>query len=569
MKKRRSDERRQVDAARPDPQRTPRARQEHEPTGERRDAGSSTPASRSGGTTVLAKLSASAGIVAAMVLTVVVNVFVARHYKRWDWTRGGLYTLSQTTVATLHGLEEPVSMYVLLSQGDPLALSVRHLLDAYGAETTRLDVTWADPDRHPAEFLAVQQRFGIVPGKTEDGRIVTDAAIVVVRGDGKPYFITSHDLVEVEDAEDLRARPRLEQALTAGIRNVLGGERPRICFATGHGEKGFDGGSDTGLGPLKDRLLKTNHDVVEVPSAKELGAEKDPLPDCRVLVLAGPSERVPQADVQRMTAFLSAGGSALLAVGPVPDADDRRYLDLGLAPLLAAAGVKLQDDFVFELDPKRRSTLGQGETFTPTLAPHGVTEGLMKLEGSGLSIVLTVASSLVPAPGAPAAPTPLLRTSDRAFGMVDFFAWAEHPTQSPVAGADDHKGPLIVATATELPKTSAIPAGATHGARVVVVGSTSALFGANWQNPELRGTALFVESAFSWLAAQPIVLDIPNKPSFVAGLHLTEDGLTSVFRYVVVFIPLASVLLGVAVLLRRKSSEAPGRGNGARPAGGS
>ena len=28
-----------------------------------------------------------AGVVAAMVLAVVVNVLVARHFKRWDWTR--------------------------------------------------------------------------------------------------------------------------------------------------------------------------------------------------------------------------------------------------------------------------------------------------------------------------------------------------------------------------------------------------------------------------------------------------------------------------------------------------
>jgi hypothetical protein len=40
------------------------------------------------------KVSASAGVIAAMVLAMLVNVFAARHYKRWDWTRGGLYTLS-------------------------------------------------------------------------------------------------------------------------------------------------------------------------------------------------------------------------------------------------------------------------------------------------------------------------------------------------------------------------------------------------------------------------------------------------------------------------------------------
>ena len=44
------------------------------------------------------KIVSSAGVVAAMLLAVLVNVIVARHYKRWDVTRGGLYTLSDPTL---------------------------------------------------------------------------------------------------------------------------------------------------------------------------------------------------------------------------------------------------------------------------------------------------------------------------------------------------------------------------------------------------------------------------------------------------------------------------------------
>jgi hypothetical protein len=177
------------------------------------------------------KISTSVGLIAAMVLAVLVNVFVARHYKRWDVTKGGLYTLSEPTVTTLRSLEEPIKIYVLLSAGDPLTISVRHLLEAYRAETTRLDTEFTDPDRHPAEFLALQQRYRIVAGKTEDGTIVTDASIIVVRGE-KPFFLTQRDLVEVEDEEDMRARPKLEQAITGAIRTLLLSERPIACFTT-------------------------------------------------------------------------------------------------------------------------------------------------------------------------------------------------------------------------------------------------------------------------------------------------------------------------------------------------
>jgi hypothetical protein len=495
-----------------------------------------------------------------MVLAVLVNVLVARHYRRWDWTRGGLYTLSDATAQTLRGLEEPIRIYVLLSSDDPLRLSVRHLLEAYRGETTRLEVDYTDPDQHPAEFLAVQQRYGIVAGKTDDGRIVTDASIIVARGD-RPFFLTSRDLVEVEDEEDMRARPRLEQALTGAIRSVLSTERPRACFTTGHGEKSIDVGGGAGLAAFKDRLIKNNYEVVEVgegageheegasaprPPGQAAGGE---LAGCRVLVLAGPSEPVPAADVARYRAFIEGGGSALIAVGPVPDTDDQRYLHLGLGDLLAVAGVKLEEDFVFELDPKRRSTQGFGETILPEVKPHPITEGLVAAADEGLGPVLTVASSLRPTGTGAAAPAPLLVTSEQAFGMVDFFAWAKQPSQ-PSATEADHKGPLVVAYAAELPK----PAGsaAAHGPRVVVVSSPSALFGANWHSPELRGTAVLIESAVSWLSARPAMLDIPGKPAFTAGIRISEESLASIFRYVVLYMPLAAALLGVAVYLQRR-----------------
>ncbi|WP_437290282.1 GldG family protein [Sorangium sp. So ce406] len=534
------------------------------------------------GTSLGEKLSASVGIIAAMVLAVLVNLLVARHYRRWDWTQGGLYTLSDATVSTLRALEEPIRVYVLLSEGDPLTLSVRHLLDAYRAETSRIQVEVTDPDRRPAEFLAVQQRYGVVAGKTEDGRIVTDAAIIVARGD-RPHFLTASDLVEVEDEDDLRARPRLEQALTGAIRSVVRSERPMVCFAGGHGEKSIEVGGAGGLAALKDRLNKNNYEVVELDGGHadhdhdhdhgdEPGAApKEPAPEvdlgrCRVLVLAEPSQPVPPRDVARYRAFVEKGGSALLALGPVPDESDQRYVDLGLSGLLAVAGVELRSDFVFELDPKLRSTQGFGETFSPIVKPHPITEGLVKAADQGLGPVLTVASSLAPTKAGPVAPAPLLVTSDRAFGMVDFFGWARDPSE-PKPRAGDHPGPLTVAYAAELPK----PAGssAAHGPRVVVISSPSALYGANWQSPELRGTAVFVESALSWLAASPPMLDIPDKPAVTAGLRLSEDSLAGIFRYVVLYMPLAAAFFGLAVYLSRRGSErrAGDKGGPGSPAG--
>ncbi|HZF55779.1 MAG TPA: GldG family protein [Polyangiaceae bacterium] len=514
------------------------------------------------GTTLGTKVSSLIGIVAAMVLAVLANVLVTSHYKRWDWTSAGLYTLSDPTRQTLRTLEQPIEVYVLLASSDPLAISVRQLLEAYRAESPRVSVKITDPDRSPAEFLAVQQRFGVVAGKTEDGRIVTDAPLIVARGD-QPYFLSSRDLVEVEDAgdaDDVRTRPKLEQALTGAIRSLTGGDRPRACFSTGHGERSVEVGGSAGAAPLRERLAKNNFEVVE--ASREAADDHEPpvdLKTCRVLIIAGPTQPLPAEDVARYRAYIEQGGSALIAVGQEPDAADEGFVDLKVGDLLALAGVKLGRDYVFELDPKRRSAQGFGETFTPALRPHPITEGLIKAEESGLAVVMTMVSSLEPLPASAAAPAPLLMTSDQAFGMTDFFTWAKAPSP-PTPSAGDRKGPLLLAAATELAKPPG--SSAPHGPRIVVVGSAGVIVGANWSIDELRGTAIFVESAITWLAARPAMLGIPQKPSVMTGLRVSEESVTEIFRYVVVYMPLAAALLGAAVFLRRRGTERRGGGEG-------
>jgi hypothetical protein len=472
-----------------------------------------------------------------MVLATLVNVLVARHYKRWDVTRGGLYTLSEATLATLHDLPESVKIYVLLPSGAPLTLSVQHLLDGYRAETSRLDVELVDPDRRPAEFLALAQRYGIGVDK-EENKVVANAAAVVVRGDRRE-IVRAQDLVEIEADDDLRQRPRLEQAFTGALRAVTSTDHPRACFTTGHGENASP--------PLREHLARNGYEIMDVEPART--GERAPLDECKVLVVAGPTEKVLPEDANRWIAYLEHGGAALVAAGPEADATDRSFLDLGLGGLLQSFGLALDGDVVFELDPRVRAATGRGETFAPAPRSHPVTQTLMKLAEKGVMPVLTLASSLTATGAGSAAATPLLVTSEQAFGMVDFFTWAK-TVPPPLPGAADKKGPLTVAFASERPG-----AGAKHGGRLVVVAARGALQAPNWQVDELRGTAIFIEGAIAWLAARPPILDIPQKPAATAGLRVSDEWLGKTFRYVVIYMPLAAMLIGFAVHLRRRDEK--------------
>jgi hypothetical protein len=492
----------------------------------------------------------AAGVIAAVVLGVLINVYAARHYRRWDFTSHGLYTLSPATVDTLHGLGERVEVDVLLSTNDPLTNSVKFLLTAYQAETERLDVRYVDPDRHPADFLALQQKYGIEAGRTEDGVVVTDAAIVMSRSQGKPFFLSAAELVD--DRDESRARSKVEQAFTLTLRKVMNDTRARICFTTGHGEKRLEDGGPRGLGELASRLKKNNYDAVEVDTS--LPSEKSPLDECRVLMIVGPTQPFAPEDVTRIRAWFEAGGSVFVLSSPVPDPDNRRMLALGLDALTSSAGIGLDETFVFEGEGARKLPGGFGEQFLAEPKVHAITEGLVGERNRDLRILMTASRSLSRTGSASLPPAELLGTSQEAFGMTDFFGWADKGGP-PERTKADRAGPLALAMAAELPKKTAA---APHGPRMVVVGTASVALGQSWQERALRGGAIFTESALSWLAAELPVVDVPDKPA-VAGARINEASLGELLRYVVLYMPGAILLLGAAVFLRRRASDGRAR----------
>jgi hypothetical protein len=496
-------------------------------------------AAQSGEKTLLLSISGMVAVAAAVVLAVLVNILSARHYRRWDFTDDGLYTISRVTEQTLKTLPDEVTIHILLAQNDPLALTLRHLLEAYQAIGPKLTVEFVDPDRDPAGFIAVQQKYGIAAGRSEDGKIITDASVIIARGERR-HFITADELVDVEQGEETRARSKVELMITAGLKRVTAGLPPRVCFTSGYGEPLIDDGGMEGLDALHDRLDKLNYEVKQLTPLRELEGADD-IDGCKLVVVPGPDQRVEAEDVTRLVRYFESGGNVLVFAGPEIDASGKGFVDQGLAPLLAAGGIRRRNDLVFERDPARTWSTGHGASLLAVLAKHAITEPLIEV-GDAFGIVMTLMSSLEAIPDAAAAPTALLTTSDEAFGMRDFVAWAENPV-TPEPAPHDRPGPLALAYAVELPNRS----------RMVVFGTKSPVAAASWKNPRYQGTALLVESVISWLASETIVLDIPQKPARQLGANITEEMVTGAIWKLGVLLPLAAALTGVGVSLRRRA----------------
>lgn len=503
------------------------------------------------------------GLVAAMAIAILINVLGARHYKRADWTRNKLYTLTPATVDTLHGLADRVEVWVLLGGGDPMEQNVRHLLDSYEGETTKLDVHYIDPDKDALALDDVRKRFKIQTGRTEDGRVVADAILVVAHGD-RHWFLTPSDMVEVSSADDVKVKPREEQAITGAIRNVTAGAKTKLCFLAGHGERALDDGSDDGLGLLRDILEKDNYETETVDSTPQNAFE--PFKGCAVVIVAPPSIRsrefgaLTDAEATRLRTYLLGGGNMLLALGAESD-----LAAVSFQKVLAPFGIGTDERLVLDPDPRVMIPDTRANTFVVTAKPHPVTAALTT-EGDTVKdpprIILDTTRALHHVEGQGATAQDLLVTSDQSFSVDLERAKSiigTNVSEVPEKQAGDVSGPFVVAMASERAKVSK---DAAHGPRVVVIGSTIALSQPNWRAPvPWRGAAFLVENSISWLASQPQVLDIPARPSIAAGIKISEESRSEVRRYVLVYMPLAALLVGLAIGLRRRSTEgAPRKG---------
>ncbi len=494
------------------------------------------------------------GIVAATIVVVLVNVICARRYTRWDLTANKRYSLSPATVETLRTLPETIHVWVLLGSADPLEQSVKQLLAAYHAETTRLDVHYVDPDRDVLALEDVKKRFRIETGRTEQGHVVADAVVVVARGE-KHWFLTTADMVSFSTSDDTQVKPREEQALTGAIRNVLGGEKAKLCFTSGHGEMSPADASDRGTGTLRDLLEKDNFEIVSVDSSGPSATE--PFAGCSVAVIAGLQGAFTNDETERLRTWVLGGGNLLLAASPVTGDTETGMVPAGLERVLAPFGIALDDDLVIERDEDVAFAGTGGIRFVTQVKMHGVTAALVKSEGERdpPRTILHFARSMrrVSEAGSAAAEE-LLSTSNQSFGLTNLAGAAEW-TEPPAKTARDLPGPLVVAMAAERPKTTPT---APHGPRVVAIGSASVLTASTFREPlPVRGAALLVESAVSWLSAKPQVLDVPERSAVAAGIRITDDSRSEIRRYVLLFMPGAVALLGIAVAMFRRAGERP------------
>jgi ABC-type uncharacterized transport system involved in gliding motility auxiliary subunit len=436
-----------------------------------------------------------------------VNYMGERHQKRFDLTTERLHSLGDESTKVLGELKQDVQVKAFFPGGDEQ--SVRDLLNLYATQSSWVKVQFIDPDKSPQAAAQYQvTSYGelsnpLTRQSRKFGTIILDAGNTKV------------ERIEKQD-------PPTEEDITNALMKLVKGEEKTVYFVEGHGEKGIESGERTGLQVADGALTKDGYKVKAFNLVRE---EKIPA-DASVVVMAGPATEPFPEEMDKVDAYLNAGGSVLLMLDPAA---------ASLKDFTKKWGVVVGDNRV--IDATGMGQLLRKGPDTPLVMSYGKHQILDRFN---LMTFFPVARSVTPAspPVSGLTVEPLLETAGQ--------SWAESDLKSNDVEFNekvDVKGPIPIATV--------VTKDAAEGkkARLIVFGDSDFAINVNFSN---QGNGNLFINTIKWLARDENLISIKAKDPTDRPLTLTESGGRTIAIVLMALFPGAILIAGVLVWAKRR-----------------
>ena len=483
--------------------------------------------------------------VLGLVVVVLVNYLSSRHYRRWDWTSRGLFTLSERSQQALRELDDDVQIYVFLGRDEQDFADVETLLEEYVAVTDRITVEWIDPDRDRSRYQALADKFGIDSWLAGD--VTLSQVPVVVTSGGRKWKVERHQLIvedfdSFDDADGHKLDLQSERALTGAILEVTTGTPTKVCLASGHGEWETGAYGERSFDAVAREL---EWEKIEVETFE---VRKEDVPgNCDALFVVSPQRLFSEDEVAIVDRYIMGGGNVLLAFDPV--LKNEALAPTGFEASLEARGILLGQDLVIENDTAQQLPGNPGDLFLATnLGTHRLVDGIRK-RGGGL--LIAVARSVRTAEGSDT--EVLFRTSPQAVAESDL----ERALNPDKKGQSTSSSAVPLAVAWEYvpPLGEDLKPVESEGAepgRLLVVGDGDWMSSELLENPQLSNID-FLSATAGWLTQREALINIAPRKTKAQAVIMSDEDLQNLLFRVVVLLPLAAFIAGFGVWWSRRS----------------
>jgi hypothetical protein len=463
------------------------------------------------------------------------NYVAARHYRRADWTRARVYSLSDRTIQVLRGLSQELRITVVeipeagVTAGDVYA-SIREVLERFQAQSPLIKVEYLDPVREPERAKLLLSKYRITNFDIQSGVVIFDNGT-------QNKYVSQEDMVEYDfsgepgpGSRKLRAF-KGEQAFLSAMLTI--GEKPRtLCFTKGHLEAEIDSFERTGYSILSDELRR---DSFQTKSLEDLGRSGVP-GECDAVVVGGPQRAFLPPEVEALEGYLQKGGRAIFLLGPAFDQGQRSFVRVGLEELLERHGVRLGQNVVVE--PKSGLTAGGLVWKVEHYAAHPITSRM-----TSAPTVWPLAREVRASSKEGVTATEIVSSGDGAWGETDLGSFRGEAEPRFDAG-NDAKGPVPVAGAVDE---------GSRASRLVVFGSAALVANARLEVPADYNRDLFLNAA-GWVTGRTVAVGgVGPRATEHIKLSITSSQVTNIGLIAVLFMPLGAALLGGFVWWARRS----------------
>jgi ABC-type uncharacterized transport system involved in gliding motility auxiliary subunit len=479
-------------------------------------------------------------VVLVLAIVVLVNVILARNHHRFDFTQSKLHSLSDQSATVLKALKQDIMVRCFFREGNYGRAAMENLLKNYAYHSGRIKYEFIDPDKNPG----LVKRYDV----TQDGTSILES------GD-----------------KDNRITTTSEEDLTNAVIKITRAAKKTIYFLEGHGEHPFDGAEENGYATAKGELEKLGYEVKKLALALSDAFPKD----CALLVVAGPQKDLLPNELETIKAYLESGGRVFVMADPETAP--------GLIPYLRQFGVKLENDLVVDTV----SRLLGGDYFMPVVTEYeyheitrnfryatffpfarsvdALTEG--KPEGATLSVIAKTSPNA---------------WSERQLDKKEVTFDQGKDTQGPIPlavvgtiknkaeekkaeeskdgatekaeGADAAAKPEETAAAKpaeEKPAAEPEKAAAPKGdGRLAVFGDSDL---ASNRYYGMSGNGNFFLNTVNWLTEESDLISIQPRTQTPRTIQLSPSQGRLLFFVSVILIPLAVLVLGVSIWIRRRT----------------
>lgn len=229
-------------------------------------------------------------------IVIVVNLVFNKLDFTTDLSSGSLFTLSKDTKNVVKGMDQDVTIYYMVEDGDEEDY-IYNVLKQYNKVSSHISLEKVDPVVNPA-FASKQ---GV------DEEVSSNDVIVVNNKTKSAQYVASTDMYYSSytsyTSSDASYYLDVEGQVTSAIQSVISGTKTKMYVMTMHSEQEL--GST-----LTSAMDKMNIETEDL----ELATKEAVPDDCDILMLNGPATDLTEDEKNMLLEYLKAGGSAMINV---------------------------------------------------------------------------------------------------------------------------------------------------------------------------------------------------------------------------------------------------------------